>query len=128
MTTEYRPGACNLGQTERRVRYGFAVVSFLLAAALVLAAILETLPRWALLVTAAPLFGGFISYLQGREGFCVGYAVAGIYNVSDTVGEHGAVTDEDAVRRDRHNALSLLTRAAVPAIVVPLLLYVFLPA
>lgn len=127
MTTEYRPGTCNIGQRERRVRYGFAVVGFAIAAAFVIAVVLNTLPRWALILTAAPLFGGFVSYFQGRESFCVGYAFAGIYNVGDSVGDHASVSNDDAIRRDRRNALSLLARAAVPAVVVTLLLYVFLP-
>lgn len=127
MTTEYQPGVCNIGQTERRLRYGFAVVGFLIAAALTYAVTLSSVPRWVLLLTAAPLFGGFVSYFQARRSFCVGYAVAGIHNVGDSVGEHAEVTDEDAIRRDRRNALALLGRAAVPAIAVSLLLYVFLP-
>jgi hypothetical protein len=127
VTAEYRPGTCNIGQTERRLRYGFAVVGFALAATIVLAVALYSFPRWVLLLSAVPLFGGFLSYFQGREGFCVGYAVAGIYNVGDGVGDHGTVSTDEAVRRDRRNALRLLVRAALPAIVVTLLLYVLLP-
>lgn len=127
MTSEYRPGVCNIGQRERRLRYGFAVVGFLVAIALVMAVVVSTVPRWVLLLTAAPLFGGFVSYYQGRDAFCVGYAVAGLYNVGDSVGEHAAVTDEDAIRQDRRKSLRLLGRAAVPAIAISLLLYLFLP-
>lgn len=127
MTAEYRPGVCNIGRAEQRLRYGFAAIAFLAAGALVLGVGLSVIPESALLLAVAPLFGGFVSYYQGREAFCVGYAVAGIYNVTDRVGEHGEVSDSESKRLDRRHALSLLARSAVLAVGVTILLYLIVP-
>lgn len=127
MTAEYEAGACNIGTAERRVRYGLGAASFLAAAALVVAVPVFAWPRWVLLLTALPWFGGFVGYYQGRAGFCVRYAMSGVYNVSDRLGDHHRVTDTVAASRDRREAWSLLARAAVSAGVVTLVVYVLVP-
>lgn len=128
VNAEYQPGVCNIGRAERRVRYGLGAASFVLAAGLVLAVPLVRLPRWTLLLTALPLFGGFIGYYQGREGFCVRFALAGVHNMSDRLSEHDRVSDADANRRDRRRARSLTVRAGAAAAVVAVGLYLAVPA
>lgn len=127
MSTEYEPGACNIGPAERRVRYGFGAAGFLVAAALVVAVPVLTLPRWVLLLAFLPLFGGFVGYSQGRAGFCVRYALAGVYNVGDRLGDRDRVADAEAVRRDRRAAWALLARAAAAAGLVTVVVYVLVP-
>lgn len=127
MTAEYEPGACNIGTAERRVRYGLGAASFLAAAALVVTVPVFAWPRWVLLLTVLPWFGGFVGYYQGRAGFCVRYAMSGVYNVGDRLGDHHRVTDAVAASRDRREALSLLARASVSAAVVTLVVYVLVP-
>lgn len=128
MGTEYRPGVCNIGRDERRVRYGFGAVGFLVAAVLVGAVPILSLPRWWLLVSVVPLFAGFVGYYQGREAFCVRYAVAGVYNVADGLGPPKPVEDDEAARRDRRRARRLLVRAAVAALAVAVAAYLVVPA
>lgn len=127
MNTEYRPGSCNIGRAERRVRYGVGAASFLVAAALVVAVPLVSLPDGVLLLTILPLIGGFLGYYQGREGFCVRYAVAGVYNVGDRLGERDRVSDPEAMVRDRRQARSLIARSVVSAGVVTVVVYVLVP-
>lgn len=127
MTVEYEPGACNIGAAERRVRYSFGAASFLAAAALVVAVPVFALPRWVLLLTALPWFAGFVGYYQGRAGFCVRYAMSGVYNVSDRLGDRHRVSDAEAAGQDRREAWTLLARAAVSAGVVTLVGYVLVP-
>lgn len=127
MSTEYEPGACNIGRAERRVRYGFGAASFVVAAGLVLAVPVLSWPRWVLLLSVLPLFGGFIGYYQGREAFCVRFAVAGVYNVTDRLGTHERVAGDDASRADRRRARRLTARAALSAAVVAFVVYLFVP-
>jgi hypothetical protein len=117
---EYEPGACNIGRTERRVRFGVGAAGFLVAAAFVVAVPVLSLPRWALLLASVPLFGGFVGYFQGRAGFCVRYAMAGVYNVGEGIGKRERVADPEAIRRDRGTARALLARSAVSAGVLTL--------
>lgn len=123
MSVEYEPGACNIGRAERRVRYGVGAAGFLGATALAVAVPVLALPRWVLLLASVPLFGGFVGFYQGRAGFCVRYAVAGVYNVGDRVGERERVADPEAIRRDRREARSLLARSALSAGVLTLVVY-----
>lgn len=127
MSSEYRPGTCNIGPAEQRVRYGFGAVSFAVTGAIVVLAVGLSMPQWALLVTIIPLFGGFIGYFQGRGGFCVRYAWAGVYNVSDKVGDRASVPDDDASRQDRRQAQMLVVRAAGAAVIGGVGLYLLVP-
>lgn len=127
MSVEYQPGSCNIGRAERRVRYGFGALGFAAAGALVAAVVALSWPRWVLLAGVVPLFGGFIGVAQGRESFCVRYAVAGVYNVEDRLGERTAVGDADAAHTDRRRARRLTARSAVAAVAVAVGLYLVVP-
>lgn len=127
MRVEYEPGGCNIGTAERRVRYGLGFVGFVAAAVLVGAVLVLAWPRWVLLLMALPLFAGFVGYAQGRAGFCVRYAAAGVYNVGDGLGEVDRVTDAAATTRDRRQARTLLVRSALATAVVTLAVYGFAP-
>ena len=128
MTAEYEPGVCNIGRAERRARYGFGAVGFGAAAALVAAIPVLSLPDPWLLSSAVPLFGGFIGYYQGRRGFCVRFAMAGVYNVGDDLGPRTEVADAEAARRDRRRAQQLVLRAAVSAAAVAVGAFLVVPA
>lgn len=127
MSTEYRPGLCNIGPAERRVRYVVGAVSFLIAAGLIVAVLVLSLPRWVLLLTALPLFGGFIGYYQGRAAFCVRFALSGVYNVGADLGDRRPVSAAAAARRDRRRAVSLIARAGGGAIIGAIAVYVIVP-
>jgi hypothetical protein len=120
--TEYQAGACNIGQAERRKRYATGIAGF--AAAIVLAVgvvVLNVEAHW-LLAVAAPLFVGFLGLFQGREQFCVGFAMAGVYDVSDT-GAQRREAPADARRADQRRAVLLQAKALLAAIAVTLALY-----
>lgn len=127
MSVEYQPGVCNIGSAERRVRYGFGVAGFLVAGTVVVAVAVLSLPRWILLLSGLPLFVGFVGYYQGRAGFCVRYAMEGVYNVGDRLGDRERVADRAAAQRDRRQARRLLARSAVSAGVVTLAVYLLIP-
>lgn len=108
--TQYQPGACNIGRAERRKRYLSGVLGFAATALLVAAvATLQVSPTW-LLASVAPLFVGFLGVLQARAGFCVGFAMAGVYDVSDDGGERRPAP-EDGQRADRKRAIVLPAKA-----------------
>lgn len=119
----YQPGACNIGHAERRKRYLTGVVGFAVAALLVVAvAALHADPAW-LLAAVAPLFVGFLGVLQARANFCVGYAMAGVYDVTVS-GERRQPAPEAGQRADRKRAIVLSVKALVAATVGALALYV----
>ncbi|GAA0264775.1 hypothetical protein [Halobacterium noricense] len=119
---EYQPGSCNIGHAERRKRYLSGVTGFAVAALLVVAvATLHADPAW-LLAAVAPLFVGFLGVLQARAKFCVGYAMAGVYDVTVTGGNREAAP-EAGQRADRKRAIVLSLKALAAATVVALALY-----
>ncbi|MFB6254112.1 MAG: hypothetical protein ABEI06_05855 [Halobacteriaceae archaeon] len=123
MSGKYKPGACNIGQPERQMRYAFGILSFIIAAGFVIAVIVFSFPRWSLLLSAIPLFGGVLGYFQGKKGFCVRYAMAGKYNISQQLGAQESVSDEEAMQEDRRQAKILLIRAAFTATTVAIVIF-----
>ncbi|WP_336035699.1 hypothetical protein [Halobacterium yunchengense] len=111
---DYQPGACNIGAAERRKRYRTGVASFAAAALLVVAVLLVDAPAFWLLATVLPLFGGFLGVMQARAGFCVGFAMAGVYDVSDAGGRR-RVAPESGQRADRKRAIVLPLQALAAA-------------
>lgn len=123
----YVPGACNLGRAEiaQRRRVGaLGIVGAIVAAAVLLAVGADPILRALVFV---PLAGGFIGLIQARERFCMGYALAGMYNVTDAMGTPSRVTDGAARRADMRHAVVVLAKATIPAALITLL-FVLLPA
>jgi len=119
---EYQPGACNIGHAERRKRYLGGVLGFGATALLVAAvATLQAPPVW-LLAAVGPLFVGFLGVLQARAGFCVGFAMAGVYDVSDDGGQRRPAP-EDGQRADRKRAIVLPVKALALATAGALVLF-----
>ncbi len=122
----YVPGACNLGRAEirQRQRVGIAgIVGAIVAAAVLLAVGADPVLRALVFV---PLAGGFIGLVQARERFCMGYALAGMYNVTDAMGTPSKVTDGAARRADVRHAVVVLAKATIPAAILTLA-FVLLP-
>jgi hypothetical protein len=99
---EYRPGACNIGDRQRRARALKAALSFVAAGAIVAAELLGYLPTEVLLATAfVPLTLGFEWAIQAYDAFCVRLALLGRYDFrTDGDGGTGPVADGDDRRRD----------------------------
>jgi len=120
---EYRPGACNIGGGERRKRYAGGVVGFVAAAVTVKAVEALALPSWTVVAVAVPVFVGFLGVYQARLGFCVGFAAAGIYDVSDDGDDRRKVADDAARRADSQRSRRIYAYTAVSTLVATALVY-----
>jgi len=121
----YEPGVCNIGPEEiaRRRRAGHVglIATLGLLAALLLSDV-HPLVRLAVSVPAAISASG---YLQARLRFCAGYGQIGVFNLGP-LGNTTAVTDADALARDRRRArqISLMSfsiglAAGIVAVLLP---------
>jgi ferric-dicitrate binding protein FerR (iron transport regulator) len=121
----YEPGVCNIGPAEiaRRRRAGHVglIATVALLAALLLIDV-HPLARLAVIVPAAISASG---YLQARLKFCAGYGQLGVFNL-DELGSTTAVTDADALARDRRRArqislasFAIGTAVGVAAVLLP---------
>lgn len=117
MDTEYQPGQCNIGGAEivKRRRFGWLGLGATIAWVAIVVGF--SLPTWALLAAAGPLFGSFLGFLQARNRFCAGFGMSGVYDVAD---ERVTVTDDTANRIDRQRSLVLIGQSAGYALAVTL--------
>jgi hypothetical protein len=120
-TETYRPGNCNIGPAEIRMRRrsGHAGVAATVAL-LGLLVLLPIAPLWRLLLFF-PAAGAAMGYLQATLRFCAAFGWRGVFNVGDRVGETREVADRQARRQDRTRALRLTAAAAVIGMAVALL-------
>lgn len=100
--SRYRPGACNIGGSERRRRYRYAAVAFGAAAAYLAAVLLADAPTVLLVGLFVPFSLGTEWALQARRSFCASLALSGRYSFE---GDEGTVADADAHRSDRNAGL-----------------------
>lgn len=111
--SEYQPGVCNIGATQRRARRLSGIGSFGIAGAIALAVALAQLPTGALWLTAPFVFGGWIGVFQDYFQFCVAFGALARYDFSGSGGSAGSAAEREAVRADRRRAVEILVLAAV---------------
>jgi len=116
--SEYQPGTCNIGATERRRRRWFGITGFVLAGALAGVVLYAQLDPLLALLSFAMFFPGFLGLLQDRTSFCAAYAIREQYDFTGSGGETGAVRDKSAVPKDRVQAAKLVLGATLGAAVL----------
>ncbi len=119
----YRPGACNLGSAEIAQRRRVGILG--IAASVILAAVLLAIGAdpFVRLLLFVPLAGGFVGIVQARERFCMGYALAGMHNVTDQMGTPSRVESAAARRADLRHAVVVLMKATIPAALITLVFF-----
>lgn len=113
----YEPGVCNIGESERRKRYGLGAVGMAGTLVLVFGVFALEAPRPLLLLAVVPLFGAALGYFQGRLNFCVNYGLRGLSDAGVGGDATRAVSDESDRRADRRRAREVLGYAAATAVV-----------
>lgn len=124
---EYEPGASNIGPAERRRRLLASLVGFSTAGVHVAVVHAQGWPAVTLLAAAAPLFLGVVGALQAYHGFCVGFALGGVYDVSDAGTCQQDVESERARRRDVARARTLTALALAVTALATAALYAAVP-
>lgn len=124
MVAQYESGVCNIGPSERRLRYLGGGLGVMTAIGYLAVVIVLQWPPWTVVFTAIPTFGGIVGLYQGRAGFCVRYAISGVYNVGESVGDTDEVPLQRDIHRDRRQARHMLVRSAVLAVLVTIVVFV----
>jgi hypothetical protein len=119
----YRPGVCNIGKNEIRKRYASGFAGLIIAAILVYAIVLFSLPKWSLLTCFVPLFLGAEGFYQGYLKFCAGFAARSIFDFSGSSNEKGNVTDKEAHKLDMRKAMTINLYSFVTAAIVTAIIY-----
>ncbi len=115
-STDYQPGACNIGPAEirRRRRIGYVGVAGAIALAAVLLAV--DAPAWTRLAVALPAAAGLSGLIQARERFCAGFGMAGLQNMGE-LGSQVAVEGAEARAADRRKAMRINATSMVAGLV-----------
>lgn len=123
MTSTYVPGVCNIGPAERRQRQRLGYAGLIIVAISLVAFVVADAPWWVRLLIAIPAGLGATGFLQSAMHFCVGFAMRGLYNLGDSLGNEETVMDTEQRRADqKKGALIALYSALIAAAVVGLAL------
>lgn len=76
-TEDYRPGQCNIGWKERRLRFIIGIVGILGTAAYITTIRVMNFPTWYLLGSLVFFYTGIVGFLQYATGFCVTLGISG---------------------------------------------------
>jgi len=114
--SSYQPGVCNIGPAEVRRRRQIGYVA--LAGAIALGAFLLAVdaPAWTRLAVAIPVAGALEGFIQARERFCAGFAMAGVQNFGE-LGTQTAIEDDEALAADRRKAMRIHATAIAGGLV-----------
>ena len=114
----YLPGKCNIGPKEIRKRYLVGAIGFMIAAILLFLLSFFKAGYALFIITILPFILGFIGFYQGHEKFCIGNAIAGVYDFSGNKGKRSHVNDRISHMKDIKKAVLLLSYSIVSAAII----------
>ena len=123
MSTQYIPGACNLGKDEIRSRQIVALfVLFLTISSVIgiLAADQGRSIRFSIFIPAMIFSVGFV---QSRSKFCLAYGLAGTFNF-DKLGKISKVGSAEDRAADRKTAIQILSKSFALAALITAVFFV----
>jgi hypothetical protein len=124
--TGYVPGVCNIGPYELARRRRGAIVGFVVAGLIAVALVAIDAPTFARAFVLLPLWGAFVSALQVRRRFCVGFAMGALRNFGPDRSAQERVIDPAAIAADRRTAARMIADAFLLALAVAVV-FVLLP-
>lgn len=120
-TNAYRPGACNIGSSQRRRRHRLGVATLGVAVAYAAAGAAGVFPDALIGGVFVPLALGLELVVQAKESFCARLAYLGRYDFSDdSAGDDWGETDDraDRVADPAHRHADRLRAARITAAAV----------
>ena len=121
-TSDYIPGACNIGKGEIRQRQIVALIGFALSISTLVTLISTDAPRGARLAIFIPLAVTSIGWVQSRRKFCLAYGFMGTFNFGK-LGRLSRVADSANRAADRKTALGILFQAGAYALIATAIVY-----
>lgn len=115
-STDYIPGACNIGPQERILRrsIGFVCAFFFIA---LLLAFHFTYARYSTrLLLLIPAFIGSLGLIQDAMRFCVNFGFQGVFNLTRPVGKTQTVEQAEFRRLDREKAVEIICYSIVTSL------------
>lgn len=114
----YSPGKCNIGPKEIRKRYAIGFLGFITAIILIVLFSFFKLNYLFFIILLLPFLLGFVGFYQGYTKFCVGNAMEGIYDLSDTKSKRGVIKNRIAHSLDLKKAVILIAYSVISAAII----------
>lgn len=113
MSSDYIPGVCNIGRSERKRRllFGWAGVAISVALWGALAAI-GAARAWRLLLVF-PATIAALGFIQYRSRFCAAYGLGGVFSLGPKAGATESVEQAEFRRQDRRKAAVVVAGSLV---------------
>ena len=119
-TSNYIPGACNIGKAEINKRKQFGIIGLILTAFAYSLFVYFEVSRGVRFLTFIPAVISAIGFLQARMRFCVYYGLAEMFNF-DSLGKSSKVENDEFVRKDKKRARLIIYSSVLIGIVVGLI-------
>ncbi len=123
MSTQYIPGACNLGKDEIRSRQIVALFGLFLTISSVIGILAADQGRSIRFSIFIPAMIFSVGFVQSRSKFCLAYGLAGTFNF-DRLGKVSRVQSAQDRKADRKTAIVILLKSAALAAAITLVFFV----
>jgi hypothetical protein len=119
-TSNYIPGACNIGKEEINKRKQFGVIGLILTILTYSLFVYFEASRGVRFLTFIPAVISAIGFLQARMRFCVYYGLAEMFNF-DSLGKPSKVENDEFVKKDKKRARLIIYSSVLIGVVVGLI-------
>lgn len=119
-TSNYIPGACNIGKEEINKRKQFGVIGLILTILTYSLFVYFEASRGVRFLTFIPAVISAIGFLQARMRFCVYYGLAEMFNF-DSLGKSSKVENDEFVKKDKKRARLIIYSSVLIGVVVGLI-------
>ena len=123
MSTQYIPGACNLGKDEIRSSQIVALFGLFLTISSVIGILAADQGRSIRFSIFIPAMIFSVGFVQSRSKFCLAYGLAGTFNF-DRLGKVSRVQSAQDRKADRKTAIVILLKSAALAAAITLVFFV----
>jgi hypothetical protein len=121
-SSDYTPGACNIGAAEIRRRRNAGWAGLALLAAGWAAILLTDAPAWWALLLFVPALGAAAGFVQAAYRFCFYFGFASLFNFGE-LGREARVADRESLMRDRKQAWRVMSVSVLAAAAATLIAY-----
>ena len=124
LMANYKPGICNIGRNEIRIRYLTSIIGF--SAFFIFFAISKftnTQPSFPLYFIAS--LTGFEGFFQGYFRFCATFALLGVYDFSGSSKEKGKVIGKEERIKDLWQMLRIHIYSLIASLSLSLIVFYF---
>ena len=119
-TSNYIPGACNIGKEEINKRKQFGIVGLILTVLAYSLFVYFEVSKGVRFLIFIPAVISAIGFLQSRMRFCVYYGLAEMFNF-DSLGKSSKVENDEFIRKDKKRARLIIYSSVLIGIVVGLI-------